>query len=295
MINFNPIKSSYKIHSSPKLKTPLSFLGTELCCDTFEKGSGKRFIRVFNPYSNSFCNDSLDIDLSKPQVFELKNNEKNFYKNSSLTVYYNPKRIGYLHDKTNNSTLKTAIVFSKLKEEDYAFNFMSEDLNKSYGYVDFTKLKIPEFSFYYGYRDEMVRNWVEEGIVGERIIVNYLKNFDEKKIGGIGKLSDKMLVKFCLDNNMQPNIVAEADSGSHVAHYLRGRRFFELESTSLGYNFFMSKYGTADINKILEKLIKESKLTGIPVNLCGWGVAAMYMPKKIVEKYISELAAHPIP
>lgn len=295
MINFSPVKSFYKINSVNRSESPVRFCGGDLPPDTFEKSSLKKGIRVFNPYSNSFCKDDVDIDLSKPLTFKLTNNEQEQYKDSHLIVDYHPDRFGYLRDKINDTPIKAKILFSKINELDSVFNFMSEDLEKCYGYVYFTKLINPEFIIYYGCRNELIKDWYDEEIIGTRLCVTYLENFDEKTVGGIGNLSDKMLVKYCLDNNMPVNIVSEADTGSHVAHFLRGRRFFELNDSNPHYNFYMNKYGTVDINSILNKLIQKAKQTGESVNLKGWGVEAMYMPKEIVEKYINELTCNPIP
>ena len=51
----------------------------------------------------------------------------------------------------------------------------------------------------------------------------------------------------------------------------------------------MKKYGSTDVNKILEKLIADADKKGEKVDLTGWGFTPMYMPQELAQKYINEL------
>ena len=57
----------------------------------------------------------------------------------------------------------------------------------------------------------------------------------------------------------------------------------------LKQKFFMKKYGSTDVNKILEKLIADADKKGEKVDLTGWGFTPMYMPQELAQKYINEL------
>ena len=128
-----------------------------------------------------------------------------------------------------------------------------------------------------------MRDYPELGIKGERIIVRYLRNWNDKIYGGIGKLADMMAVKFCEEIGIEPVIVSLADKGSHVAHYLRGKRFFPLEKDSYDYEKFVKKYKNPDPNKIMEELIANDATT--PEQMRAWTLLGMYMPKEAVERY----------
>lgn len=297
MIIFNPIlKANYNNFSYLNNNKKVLSFGSASASDMFEKSSDTKVIKVFNPYTNTFCCGAGDIDLTKPQRIELKDVETlSSSKKDLLIAEYHPDRVGLLWDKINNRPLESNILFSKINSVQHVFNFMSKDLSKCYGYVHFTKIDDPNILCNYLCEPELMKNRVEEGIWGGRLVVNFLENFDDKKIGGIGKLADKMTVKFCLDNNFPTNIVSVADLNSHVAHYLRGKRFFKLEPDTLGYEVFKRKYNTLNVNSVLNKLIKKAKRNGHRVNLDGWSLFPMYMPAELVRKYTLELAKHPIP
>ena len=55
------------------------------------------------------------------------------------------------------------------------------------------------------------------------------------------------------------------------------------------YKFFKEKYGSTDVNSILEKLVNESELNNEKIDLKDWFPIPMYMPQKLAQKYVKEL------
>lgn len=260
-------------------------LNTTIFNTNFMKNERSLKITAYNPYTNSSNSGQVSIDLDEPQKIVLPRNSRPFYTNSPLTLDYNPERIGTLIDKKKKAPLKTVILKSNL-DNSFGYNFMSEDLTREYGFVSLTALT-EDCDAYYDIA--LVRNYKEQGIVGPRVIVDYLQNWDDKAIGGVGLLADKLAVELCMDNNIDLNIVSFADLNSHAAHYIRGKRFFPLTKDSDAYNFFQNLYGMTNINKILSGLFKNFKKTGQRINLQNWGHLVMYMPKQLAKKYAEEI------
>ena len=132
---------------------------------------------------------------------------------------------------------------------------MSRSLSKEYGYVHLSLHRDPradlkESSFL---DRELLINYPKHKIQGPRVIVEYLQNWEDSKKGGIGRLADKLAVKYCIENNIKPVIISNADRGSHVAHYLRGKRFLPPEKDTSSYDYLAKNYGCTNLNKILTK------------------------------------------
>lgn len=288
MIYINPVKFNCinKINSSPT-----SFCSRKkIEFDTFKKEPVyKTFeMNVYNPYTNSNFSNIVSLNFQKPQTIILDKTTKKSAAGKFLVLNYDPERIDYLWDKKNNKPLQVNILTSENKDS-VAYHFMSKNLKKEFGYVQLTDLFDKIDSRLSLIPDLLFRDHKDIGIVGPRVIVDYLQNWDDEAVGGVGFLADKLAVKHCLDNNIEPNIVSEADWGSHVAHYLRGKRFFPLERWSPEYEFFMSKYNTSDVNNLLQDLINEAKISGENVDLKDWGLLPMYMPKKLAAQIAKTL------
>lgn len=242
---------------------------------------------VHNPYTGRQCYQDVSVDLKKAQKIVLRNYRTTGLRDDALTLNYNPESYGYIKNKKTGEPVKTMILFSKdpYHEEEVGFHFLSEDLEKEYGYVHLSK-RIRS-SFYEKMMDgEILRDYPELGIEGPRVIVSYLKNWNDRLYGGVGKLADLMTVKYCKENDIK-NIVSSADVGSHAAHFLRGKRFLPLVKNSEEYNILLSKYGMTDPNKILQHLLENSG--DEKVNVSRWGLLGMYMPKEVFEKYAKQL------
>ncbi len=299
MIKINAIKSNIYECSFSNRYSAISFNGrTRIKPDTFEKECVyKNFdMYMYNPHTNSYNHSVVSINLTQPQKIKLKNNSKASKADVELNLDYNSERFDFLWDKKRGCKLKTVILISHSGKFETAYHFMSPKLDKEYGYVNLVDYfgKLPDKYKNNFMEEELFKDYKAQGITGPRVIVDYLENFDDKSVGGVGKLADKLAVKHCLDKNIEPNIISVADYNSHVAHYLRGKRFFPLKKFSDAYDYFKCVYKETDVNKILEKLIENSKSTGVRIDISQWGILPMYMPKELAMKYIEELKIHPI-
>lgn len=202
-----------------------------------------------------------------------------------------PVASGVIYDRKLNKNVNITVLKSQVTQYETTYRFVSKNLKKEYGYLTLTLCKNPkDFEYAYIGSDAcLLKNYPEYKIKGSRVIVEYLENHNDSRYSGIGKLADKMTVKHCLDNNIKPVIISIADWDSHAAHYKRGKRFLPLVPDTTAYNFFKEKYGSTEVNEILEKLVKESELNDEKIDLKGWLPIPMYMPQELAQKYVKEL------
>ena len=231
--------------------------------------------------AKEFYSAQVHIDMEHPRTFVLTNKD-----NNEIQVKYDPKMKGHLIDKKSGQPLETYIlqVTDENEPDEDGFVFMSKDLNTKYGFVELDK-------DYENYDEDLYLDYKKQGLVGDRVVVAYLKNEKKAKVGGVGKLADRIAVKYCKDNGIDPPvIISHAAEGSHVAHYLRGKRFVPPYKSQLEYSSLKDRYGEANPNRILKQLIKQSKKDGEPVNIRGWGDLdlVMYLPKNLIDKYSQE-------
>lgn len=283
MITLSPISANtFNLKNVRQSHNNINFCGlSSLCKDTFEQTDKKIFLKIYNPFTHSYSSVEVLTALDKPQTFDLNHNSNSIFDGTHLKLDYNPNRTDYIFNKITQKPIKTVILKLMDNENSISYNFMSENLEKEYGYVSFS-LHNPTDKIIF---NELLQDRPNQGIIGPKIVVDYLQNWNDKEIGGIGHLSDKLIVKYCLDNNLPINIVSVADRGSHLAHYLRGKRFFPLEESSL--NYYKENFGETDINKILQRMSDlHNKNEKIKLKM---GFLPMYMPKELVTKYINEL------
>lgn len=177
------------------------------------------------------------------------------------------------------------------------FHFLDKNTKKEIGYVkiiDWRKAPsvVQQYNFSFS---RLLEDFPKQGIVGDRISIDFLQNNFEDTFSGIGKLADKLAVEYCLKNGIKPNITSVADYNSHAAHYMRGRRFFEIskQDPDIDAYEFKKTYGTLDPNKVIAERIKNTP-KGQRVDtrdLCG---LYMYMPENIINKYIKEIKENPL-
>ena len=292
-IKFNSIK----FHSGLNTNIPGTHINfkalPDLKPDTFEKSSKVQCfdMSVYDPVTNTNSRGRVEVDLAKPQKIVI--GRKKLLKNESPTLEldYDPDRTGVIWDKQKNKPVKIAILKSTHGKYSTSYHFMSPNLKKEYGYVDMTLCTNPKQAYdILGYLDsELFADYPDLKIKGPRVIIDYLQNWNDSRYGAIGRLADKISVKHCLDNGINPVILSVADCDSHVAHYLRGKRFLPLEPESNAFEFFTKKYGSSDVNEILENLIAQSQNSGGKVDLKNWGFTPMYMPGELAQKYVKEL------
>ncbi|MFR1504049.1 MAG: hypothetical protein ACLSUS_08115 [Opitutales bacterium] len=291
IVNFNfskPVKGVKIANSMPK---PINF---KAGADTFEKNTKEKDIEltVYNPYVNTVFHIKTPVDLTKKQQIVITSKYSRFA-GKKLVVDYDPQRYDYIFDKKSNRREKTMILVGhdERKPNEISYHFMSRSLSKEYGYVHLSLHRDPradlkESSFL---DRELLINYPKHKIQGPRVIVEYLQNWEDSKKGGIGRLADKLAVKYCIENNIKPVIISNADRGSHVAHYLRGKRFLPPEKDTSSYDYLAKNYGCTNLNKILAKLLKDSEKNEEKIDLGDLGMFPMYMPEELAQKYVKEL------
>lgn len=293
-VYFNFSSTIKPFNLMPKTNNSISFKARETQkADSFEKNSKTKDFEmtVYNPYTCSTSSAKVSVDLSKPQKIILTENAKKWCKKEPLILDYDPNRTDFIWDKSKKKPIKVVILKAENGKDEYSYHFMSKNLKKEHGYIHLSN----HFNISEDYLNPAVidrnlfRNYPRYDVIGPRVVVDYLQNWNDKDYGGIGKLADKISVKHCLEHNMKPVIVSVADWNSHIAHYLRGKRYLPLEPGSPGHSFFKENYGSANLNKIIEKLLRKSEKTGEKVDIKDWGFAPMYMPQELVEKYTEEI------
>lgn len=294
-INLNFLKISPMLNITAENRKHQCFKA-KLKQDKFEKNNKAKILKlnVFNPYANIAFSVKTPVDLSKKQKIILASNHQRFL-DKKLVVDYDPENYGYIFDKKSNSPEKVMILtgHDDKKLDEISYHFMSCDLRKEYGYVHLSLHLNPETDVRncYFLDEDILKDYPIYNVTGPRVIVEYLQNSYATEKGGIGKLADKLAVKYCLDNHIKPVITSVADKGSHVAHYLRGKRFLPPPKDTSSYAYLKERYGCTDLNKILEKLVKESDVTGDKIDLGNLGIFPMYMPSELVSKYRQEIEA----
>ena len=141
---------------------------------------------------------------------------------------------------------------------------------------------------------ELYNDYKEEGVVGDRIEVHYIKNNKEEEYGGIGHLADLLEVAACKEMGIKPNVISYAALKAAPMHYMRGKRFIPYERyCSLDE---MEQYNLKDktpddtIKEIIENTPKGEKFdtSGLDMYLI------MYIPKDMIKSLEKELKKHPI-
>ncbi len=215
------------------------------------------------------CVPREKFDLTRPQVFTQKDavGREHTYK-----VDFDPNRIGTLRDKKKNAPVSVYIVKTSVSTNPYeeSYYFLSKSLDEVYGHVE-----------------------LRHDINNNQLIVDFLKNDSPKKIGGVGKLADRIESKYCVDNNIPFTIVSNATPSSVFAHYKRGKRFFNYsqDKCPYSYNYLAEHFGTTDINEVLERMLTEATSKGKKADVAeleNFYTFSMYLPKELAKKYAKE-------
>lgn len=252
-----------------------NFIKLEFKPDTFEKNENR--IEHFTIRHTNYCSHRR----RKVKV-ELNLKDK--------AVIY--KKV--LNTETGQTTKAPLEVFVAKSQDKYrtSYHFLDKNANEI-GFVticDWSKAPSTE-------KCDIVylKNYRKLGIVGDRITIECLQNNNELKYAGIGKAADQVAIEYCLKEGLTPNIVSLADTGSLIAHYKRGRRFFKIKKNDIfsDYEGIMSKYGTNDPNKIIETLLADQP-KGSWIDCTDLYQLYMYMPQEIIQKYLNKIKEHPI-
>ena len=204
-----------------------------------------------------------------------------------------PKHKGIIYkkvkDEDGNVTEKIPVEVDIVKQYD-SFCFVRD--GKILGYVQLTY--VPEEDRKDVKHDYLYRNYKKEGIIGDRIIVDYLKNKYEDKYCGMGHLGDLVAVDACNKLGIEPNVVSESVPDAAPLHYMRGKRFVPYKKYLDRYDRkskdIFGKSPNETVKKIIENTPKgerfdTSEITQMPL---------MYMPKEMIKELEEELKEHPI-
>ena len=239
------------------------------------------------------CNDVFQkIDKNK-QVTIINPNRKH-------QIEYNGKDTAYIYKKIFNpktgktEKVKTAVCVGVKKTgiitTYYLFN---KETKKEIGYVkinDWEKAKKIPFIYSLLKNNSLEKDYTEQNITGRRISIEYLKNNYPEEYSGIGEACDQIAIEYCLQEKIKPQIVSTAETGSAIAHFKRGRRFLPITKNS---EEFIKKFGTNDPNIILKNRLK-STTNKNSVYCDDLENLTMYMPQKIIDKYLERVKEHKI-
>lgn len=251
-------------------------------------------------------NDTFEKEKNKIQHFKITSKSKfpGTDYTASIAVEQNPKDKAVIYEKiidpkTQNITKVPMEISIAKSQEDNSTTFHILDKKRNeIGYViicDWKKFPDLEDEKEEG-NSVYLEDYPELGIVGDRITIDYLQNNNDKIYSGIGKVADQIAIEYCLKEGLTPNIISLADTGSLIAHYKRGRRYFKIEKNSplTNYETFIKKYGTDAPNEVIKKRLKESQKYGRPVNCNDLAELYMYMPQEIIQKYLQIIKENPI-
>lgn len=264
-------------------------------------------VNIFNPYTRKYCYQDLNLDLSKPAQLVLEKTKSLSGRHEPLLLKFHPDNIASVFKKVKDPKTgmvkkvphKIRILTSTDENWTTTYHFMSKDLKTEIGYLsigDYNLLKKNKPNDYINqefYDIELLKNYKAKGIIGERIKISYLQNFDDELYSGIGLLADKLSVEYCVKNKLPLNIVSYADKGSHIAHYKRGKRFFLIKKNSIEAEYFGKHYGETNINKVIKKLLNQFS-SDSKADISDWGTSAMYLPQKTAEEYAKMISQKPI-
>ena len=214
----------------------------------------------------------------------------------------NPAQKAVIYKKVFNPETKTiqkikqTVNIAVSKDKWYTtYHLLEPQTNRELGYVticDFEKAKNYKFSSLF-MDSKLSKDYPEAEIFGPRISIEYLQNNFENEYSGIGKTADQIAIEYCIQNNINPQIVSLAEEGSLIAHYKRGRRFLGFEKENNEIKKLINDYGTDDPNEIIAKMISNTK-NSEHINCDALGSLYMYMPQNIIEKYIKLIKESPI-
>lgn len=257
----------------------------------------KRTIKIYNAHIDKMELSSFKIDLSKPGVFVQKTSSFRGLPDSKIE--YNPNQNAFISvreiDKKTNKIkkvpLEVNIAKSNPDNETMVYHIFKKDLSEEIGYVVFKEhtKKHPCYSIYY---QDILKDYPDFGITGDRLLVHYVRNLDDKKYSGVALLADKLAVNHCIKNNIKPNIISYAAENSHIAHYKRGKRFLPLDFQP-AIEFYQKNYNETDVNKIVKSLIEKSK-SGEKIDISSFGEVPMFLPQNLISKFTEEIMQTPI-
>jgi len=200
-----------------------------------------------------------------------------------------PKHKGIIYKKVkdeNGNIIKTPVEVDIIKRRDGYFDFEKD--GKLLGGVT---MRYSSKEDNKNYRSRICGDYKKEGIVGDRIIAEYIYNCKEEEYGGIGHLADLLEVAVCKELEIEPNVVSWSMPEAAPLHYKRGKRFVPF----MRYNWlYYQKYGFKNPNDIVTEIIEKTPqgkdFDTSKINHCF----LTYMPKEMIKELEEELKEHPI-
>lgn len=128
--------------------------------------------------------------------------------------------------------------------------------------------------------------------------VQFIKNERPDEYGDFGYFADKIEVQHCLNRGMRHfEVTSYADFNSHGMHYKRGKRFLgqanEKQIGKFQELFKGVNLESFNINEMVKYIVSHTP-KGKSFNTWFLDQVSMYMPKKLIKKYVSELKSNPI-
>ena len=127
--------------------------------------------------------------------------------------------------------------------------------------------------------------------------VDFIRNYAPDRYSGFGKIADQVEVEHCLNRGLKDfEILSEATPPSLPFHYMRGKRFNYIDDSSIK-NELKKRFGTFNINKIMERLLEKNQCASkkdIIDCACIVERVPMYMPKDLIKKYIDIIKKYPL-
>lgn len=248
-------------------------------------------------FSRNAIKDSFAKQEGVVKEFLLTHFEYKTRKPQNITVKQNSLNKATLYQKVFDPQTKkikkipTQIGIAESKNKWMTtYHFIEPETDKEIGFVticDWQQAKkYPQIVSLCVIEGKLLKDYPKLGIKGKRITIDYLQNNMPEKYSGVGKAADQIAIEYCLRNDIKPMITSIADLNSHAAHYIRGRRFFPDKN-------FAIRFGTYDPNTIIKQRIKETP-KGEKVNCSDLGELNMYMPQKIIQRYMRKIKNHPI-
>ena len=201
-----------------------------------------------------------------------------------------------VYDKENKFIKKIPYEVGIAKSKNSFFttyHLVEDNTKREIGYINicnFTKLPKNKYTAFL-FNKNLMKDYPEYGIVGERINIDYIQNNYESEFSGIAKITDQIAIEYCLRHNIRPLILSESEMNAHIAHYKRGRRFF-LPKNEKRIKKFTDVFGTDNPNEILKDRLE--KANGKRVECADLGDLLMYMPESVIQQYIEKIKQHPI-
>ena len=267
-INYQPTTNYNNINYTGRFS---SWVKNAAVFRAFKKGSTEHSVGKFGTKIEfddipKYAIPKEEFDMSHPQIFRYPAGKKvKMY----FCIDFDPNRVGKLYDKKKKEPVSVYIIKTYISAypKNVSYYFLSKTLEECYGHVELS--------------NDTRKN---------RLIVEWLENNKPNKIGGVGKLADRLASKYCAENNLPFNIESIAVTDSMMAHYKRGKRFVPPKKDRYEYAFLMHQYGTSDVNQVMENLLKESKQNGKKADLSCFNNYnfAMYLPKELAQKYAKE-------